>query len=109
MASVISKLSGPFGLPRGPVLLPGKATDVAGWDEIKEHQHIKHLLETKAIEVVSPLDHDKDGKKGGSTAPEQTDELADLRAQYADLYGKRPFMGWDAKTLTAKIDEKLAE
>jgi hypothetical protein len=55
------------------------------------------------------LDHDKDGKKGGSTAPEQTDELADLRAQYADLYGKRPFMGWDAKTLTAKIDEKLAE
>lgn len=58
---------------------------------------------------VDPLDHDGDGKKGGSSAPEQADELADLRAQYANLYGKRPFMGWDAKTLTAKIKEKMAE
>lgn len=34
---------------------------------------------------------------------DQADELADLRAQYTDLVGKRPFMGWDADTLREKI------
>lgn len=58
---------------------------------------------------ADPLDHDNDGKPGGSVAPEQTDDLADLRAQYAELFGKRPFMGWDATMLTAKIEERLAE
>lgn len=79
----------------------GKTGDIHP-DEV-EHM-IKH-----GWQVVDPLDHDGDGKPGGSAAPEHTDELAALRAQYADLYGKRPFMGWDAKTLTAKIDEKLAQ
>lgn len=64
---------------------------------------------TISASTKDPLDHDKDGKPGGSTAPEQTDDLTDVRAQYAELFGKRPFMGWDAKTLTAKIEEKLAE
>ena len=33
------------------------------------------------------------------------DEMAALRAEYEDLAGKRPFMGWDAETLRAKITE----
>lgn len=31
------------------------------------------------------------------------DELADLRAEYGEVVGKRPFMGWDAETLREKI------
>ncbi len=33
-------------------------------------------------------------------------DLADLRAEYQDVFGKKPFMGWDADTLRAKIDAK---
>ena len=51
-----------------------------------------------------PLDHDNDGRKGG--AKKQTgDDLAGLRKEYEAKVGKRPFMGWDAATLTAKITE----
>ena len=56
-----------------------------------------------------PLDHDNDGKPGGSTAPEQTDDMAKLRAEYQDLIGKRPFPGWDADELQKRIDAKLDE
>lgn len=31
------------------------------------------------------------------------DDLADLRAEYGEVVGKRPFMGWDAETLREKI------
>jgi len=51
-----------------------------------------------------PLDHDGDGKKGG--APKPTDDagdLATLRADYEAKIGRKPFMGWDAKTLREKI------
>jgi len=41
-----------------------------------------------------PLDHDGDGRKGGSSKP--TDDaatLTELRAEYTAKAGKRPFMG----------------
>lgn len=50
-----------------------------------------------------PLDHDGDGKPGGSTAPEQTDDLPALRAKYQRVIGKRPFAGWSADVLKEKI------
>lgn len=49
------------------------------------------------------LDHDGDGKPGGSVAPEQTEDLPSLRAEYQRVIGKRPFAGWDAETLKQKI------
>lgn len=52
-----------------------------------------------------PLDHDGDGRKGGSAAPSQTDDLPKLRAEYFAAFGKRPFNGWDAETLRSKIAE----
>lgn len=55
-----------------------------------------------------PLDHDGDGKKGGSTKPEASDELTVVRAQYEEVLGKRPFHGWDVDTLKAKIAEAQA-
>jgi hypothetical protein len=52
-----------------------------------------------------PLDHDKNGKKGGSKAAKKADDLTDLRKQYQDAIGKKPFAGWDAETLKTKIAE----
>lgn len=37
----------------------------------------------------------------------QVSEVEALRRDYTEIYGKKPFMGWDANTLRQKIDEKL--
>lgn len=58
-----------------------------------------------AAEAGDPLDHDSDGRKGGSPKPEASDNLTVLRAEYQEKVGKRPFHGWDEDTLTAKIAE----
>lgn len=39
----------------------------------------------------------------------QSDEMAKLRADYLEIVGKKPYHGWSAEELQAKIDEKLAE
>lgn len=58
----------------------------------------------KVIDAAkSPLDHDGDGKPGGSTAPAQTDDLAALRSEYREVVGKKAFPGWDSATLKQKI------
>lgn len=49
------------------------------------------------------LDHDNDGREGGSKAP--AGDLTALRAEYQTKFGKRPFNGWDADTLKAKLAE----
>ncbi len=54
---------------------------------------------------IDPLDHDGNGKKGGSKPATNSEDLTVLRNQYFDKFGKRPFYGWDAKA----IAEKLAE
>lgn len=40
--------------------------------------------------------------------PADNDGLAQLRADYADLLGKKAYHGWDADQLQAKIDEALS-
>lgn len=50
-----------------------------------------------------PLDHDGGGRKGGSPKTEPAADVPALRAEYQALVGKRPFPGWDADTLRAKI------
>lgn len=35
---------------------------------------------------------------------QESDELTELRAEYTDKIGKRPYHGWDAATLREKID-----
>lgn len=49
------------------------------------------------------LDHDGDGKAGGSIAPEHTDALKALRDEYREVFGKRAFPGWSADELREKI------
>lgn len=60
--------------------------------------------ERSDLVAADPLDHDEDGRKGGSK--KQTgDDISALRGEYEAKVGKRPFMGWDADTLRAKITE----
>ena len=53
------------------------------------------------------LDHDGDGREGGSSRPvyDPREDITALRAAYKDKYGKRPFNGWDAEALKAKVAE----
>lgn len=52
-----------------------------------------------------PLDHDGDGRKGGSVKPEKDEGLVALRAEYKEVVGRRAFANWDAETLRVKIAE----
>lgn len=47
-------------------------------------------------------------KSKAAPASSSDDHLSDLRKQYQDIVGKRPFHGWDAETLQAKIAEAKA-
>lgn len=70
----------------------------------------KKVAITNPAKGAHPLDHDEDGKPGGSKAAEgDKDALAKLRTDYQEVVGKRPFPGWDADELQRRIDEKLAE
>ncbi|MDV7392133.1 hypothetical protein RZS08_12290 [Arthrospira platensis SPKY1] len=55
------------------------------------------------------FDHNGDGRPGGSAAPELTDELAALRAEYRSVVGKRPFPGWDADEIKRRMAEHKPE
>ncbi|WP_313760177.1 hypothetical protein [Rhizobium sp.] len=44
-------------------------------------------------------------ERADMTAAQPVEDLAALRKQYHDLFGKRPFNGWDEATLRAKIEE----
>lgn len=56
-----------------------------------------------------PLDHDGDGRNGGSPQPDLTDDLAALRAEYERVSGRKPFYGWTADKLREKISAAKAE
>jgi|GEM_PF-7106339 len=55
-----------------------------------------------------PLDHDGDGRKGGSKPADKSDDVQRLRAEYQELVGKRAYHGWDVVELQRRIDEALA-
>jgi len=63
---------------------------------------LQRLGRARYVEA-EPLGHDQDGKKGGSKAPKKADDLKELRKQYQEVVGKKPFAGWDAETLKSKI------
>lgn len=63
------------------------------------------VLDVRFAPASDPLDHDGDGRKGGSPKPEGGDELNAARAKYLEVIGKHPFHGWHVGTLNAKISE----
>ena len=56
---------------------------------------------------LSALDHDGDGRPGGSKAGAGED-MQKLRADYQEVVGKRPFPGWDAAELQRRMKEASA-
>lgn len=50
-----------------------------------------------------PLDHDRDGRPGGSIAPAPADMMRALREEYFRLIGKRAFTGWPEDELRRRI------
>lgn len=52
--------------------------------------------------VRPQLDHDRDGKAGGSVAA-QGEDMTALRAEYQAKFGRRAFNGWGADVLRDKI------
>lgn len=97
----------------GPAILPAGGEITVELDalnaEIWRQSPYGELAEGKTAKKTDPLDHDEDGKKGGSKPAEVSDELMKLRADYQEVYGKRAYHGWDAKELQEKIDAKLEE
>src|SRR5690606_13617030 len=51
---------------------------------------------------VDPLDHDGDKRKGGAVT---ADAMAELRKEYTQVVGKKPFAGWGAAELRHRINE----
>lgn len=51
---------------------------------------------------------DAQPKRKASPKPAAAGDIKALRAEYQKVVGKRPFNGWDADTLKAKIDEAKA-
>lgn len=81
---------------------PFEVTDglKASWFEEVEPE-----VAAAAEAAKAPLDHDGDGKMGGSVAPEKTPLLKQLRKQFRDLFGKKPFSSWGEAELQAKLAE----
>lgn len=61
------------------------------------------ILTTPRRVDISRFDHDGDGAEGGSKAPEQSDELKEVRAEYTAKMGKRFFPGWTIEQLREKM------
>lgn len=70
---------------------------------------------TRRLTAGDPFEarHDRDARlligigkaRRAEKAEPAKDELAELRAEYQEVVGKRPFYGWDAVTLREKIAE----
>lgn len=102
----IPTLSGPMILPAGgEVIAELGALDA----EVMRQSPYVEITEGGKAKKADPLDHDEDGKKGGSKPAEESDELAKLRSDYLEVVGKRAYHGWSAEELQEKIDATLAE
>lgn len=81
-------------------LLPGD-----GFEAPRRDADLLQRLGRAAEASADPLDHDKNGKKGGFKASNHREALEELRTRYQNKFGKRAFHGWDAKALTEKLAE----
>lgn len=78
----------------------------SGWhdapDKVPEADGSENKIRAAARHA---LDHDGDGRPGGSPKPEDTGDLAALRVQYRAKFNKQPFHGWSEDQLRQKIAE----
>lgn len=68
MSRITSAHDAPLGIPGGPLVRPGATVRVDNWDVLKENAIVKAWREAGLLveEPDDPLDHDGDGRKGGS-------------------------------------------
>lgn len=78
--------------------------NVGDTGDLSEDMLAKHEGSWEPSDDLSQLDHDGDGRPGGSVTA-TGDDLPALRARYKDLVGKNPFNGWGADELSRRIAE----
>jgi hypothetical protein len=85
-------------------LLPGDTFEAKNSLEAKILTDVRRVAAVPLPKLARrpQLDHDKDGREGGSKTA-VGDDLAALRAAYVDKFGKRPFNGWPVEVLREKI------
>ncbi len=110
MVKVINLTNSPYDLQGvdGAIRIPAMG-EVEGEFQDEYLALLEASMAVKIVQESDPLDHDKDGKKGGSKSVPEDDQLKKLRDDYQEVFGKKAYHGWDAKTLQEKIDAKLAE
>jgi hypothetical protein len=130
MARIVSTHTGPLGLPGGPVIRPHVPTEVQNWQVLRNHAVVRQWIEVGIISEIDdepdensegegggdtqqpptthPLDHDKDGKPGGSKPVESDPERDRLKAEAKDL-GIAVHHRWSKERIQEEIDKKLAE
>jgi hypothetical protein len=59
--------------------------------------------------VLSKLGYNRSDMVAEKAVPAKQSSLAELRAEYQRIVGKRPFNGWDASELRAKITAAKGE
>lgn len=84
----------------GPYGLGDRSYAVAGAADEAEEAALVERGWTADFDALW-LDHDGDGKPGGSKAPEG--DLKALRAEYQDKTGKRAFPGWDEAEIRRRM------
>ncbi|QRY69117.1 hypothetical protein JVX98_12865 [Ensifer sp. PDNC004] len=50
-----------------------------------------------------------EGRKDRGSKPADGDDLNTARTRYLEVFGKRPFNGWDLETVNAKLAEAISE
>lgn len=66
-------------------------------------------MTSRQFRPADPLDHDGNGKKGGSAKQPPSAELVQARADYRAAFGKAPFGAWGVDEIRKRIAEKPAD
>lgn len=111
MHEIINRTNSPFDLQavNGKVVLPAFGEVKAEFDaDYLDLLRAARTVDVKPACKSDPLDHDGDGKKGGSLPADAADaEIQRLRTEYTDLTGKKPHHLWKAERLQSEIDKAV--
>lgn len=73
------------------------------------HDRAMRARDPRFAQIFGKLGYDTTSLAAAAPAPAPAPvDITALRAEYESLTGKKPYMGWDAPTLSAKIAEKRA-